>query len=166
MELSHSWEAANCAIIQIPNILWNRNIHYRVHKSPPLVPILSQINPVHTTPSYLSRFRKVCAITKIDFRKMKCGLSSGHWQHLKWWPVMILIIKNASQLSSPQWRFLSSRTKRPSWFAVVRSSVQNSAGTPSVLIEIFRGCPQSFEVIAMIIKVKNKAILITGREGP
>jgi hypothetical protein len=31
----------------------NAKIH-RIHKSPPLVPIPSRINPVHTTPSYLS----------------------------------------------------------------------------------------------------------------
>jgi hypothetical protein len=56
MKLSPSLEAASCAATQeLPNTLRKPKIYYRVHKSPPLAPILSQIDPVHTIPSYLSK---------------------------------------------------------------------------------------------------------------
>jgi hypothetical protein len=55
-ELSPSREAASWAATQeLLSILWNPKVHYCVHKSPPLVPVLSEIDPVHTTPSYLSK---------------------------------------------------------------------------------------------------------------
>jgi hypothetical protein len=51
MQHSPSWEANQ----EISNILGNLKAHYRIHKCPPTVPILNQLDPVHPTTSCFLR---------------------------------------------------------------------------------------------------------------
>ena len=55
MGQNYSWKANIFSVSQdIPHVLCNRNFHYSLYKSPPIVAALSQITPVH-----------ICAISSL-----------------------------------------------------------------------------------------------------
>jgi hypothetical protein len=62
-----------CSHSVVLSILYNPKVHYRVHKSSPPVPILSQTNPVHNILSYL-----ITIIMADNYTREKLGASSDY----------------------------------------------------------------------------------------
>jgi hypothetical protein len=66
MGRSPSWEANRHSSSQeFTHLLWNLKVNYHVHKSLPLVPILSHIYPFHTISPCFSKIRSFVIFTSV-----------------------------------------------------------------------------------------------------
>jgi len=121
MDQSPYWEAnSHSASQKIPRILWNSEVHYRVHKGPPLIRILSYYNILPSTPRSsewslpfkFSNQNTVCIYHPSDACCMPLLSHSPWFDHSNniWWSVQVmkLLIMQSSLASC---FFLSLRSK-------------------------------------------------------
>jgi hypothetical protein len=89
-----SLKANSCSPCQeIPHLLWNPKVYFRVHKSPSQEPILSQMNPVYTHTPYLFKLLILFPhVIEVYLGNSSYQVVTHYWYSWFLVPMMIIII--------------------------------------------------------------------------